>query len=112
MKRIIILFTIFCATFYAKADGLTLNDLTNGVYSQKGIHGVTPLLDGESYSQLAPGGKQIVRRSFRTGEQTEVLFDVDNVKNRVKLNNIDGYQMSPDEKNILIQTQTKGIQSS
>ena len=91
------------------AQSLTLEDLTGGVYSAKGISGVTPLLDGESYSQLAPGGKQIVRHSFRTGEQTEVLFDVTNVKNRVKLDRIDSYQMSPDEKNILVATETKGI---
>ena len=109
MKRIIIFWALLCAIFTCKADQLTLNDLTGGTYSQRGIYGVTPLLDGESYSQLAPGGKQIVRHSFRTGEQTEVLFDVDNIKNRVKLDRIDGYQMSPDEKNILVQTQTKSI---
>ena len=109
MKRFLTLITLFLAAFLAKADGLTLGDLTSGVYSAKGINGVTPLIDGESYSQIAPGNKQIVRKSFRTGEQTEVLFDVDNVKNRVKIERIDGYQMSPDEKNILIQTETKSI---
>ncbi|MBR5053825.1 MAG: DPP IV N-terminal domain-containing protein, partial [Bacteroidaceae bacterium] len=110
MRRIITFLVLVCAIFCLKAaDKLTLNNLTGGVYSQRSISGVTPLLDGESYSQLAPGGKQIVRHSFRTGEQTEVLFDVDNIKNRVKINHIDGYQMSPDEKNILVQTETKSI---
>lgn len=109
MKHLTALLALLCAALFAKADGLSLKDLTSGVYSQKGIHGVTPLLDGESYSQLAPGGKQIVVRSFRTGQQTGVLFDVDNVKNRVKLDRIDGYQMSPDEKNILVQTETRSI---
>ncbi len=103
------LVALFCAIFLVKAEQLTLKDLTNGVYSQRGIYGVTPLLDGESYSQLSRDGKQIVRHSFRTGEETGVLFDVNNIKNRVKIDRIDGYQMSPDEKNILVQTETKGI---
>ena len=109
MRRIITLVALFCAIFLAKADGLTIRDLTNGVYSQRGIYGVTPLLDGETYSQISRDGKQIVAHSFRTGEETGVLFDVNNIKNRVKIDRIDGYQMSPDEKNILIQTETKGI---
>ena len=55
MKRIITLLALFCAFICAFAQGLTLDDLTGGAYSQRGIYGVTPLLDGESYSQLAPG---------------------------------------------------------
>ena len=109
MRRIITLVALFCAVFFIKANTLTLNDLTSGVYSARSIRGVTPLLDGESYSQISRDGKQIVVHSFRTGEQTGVLFDVNNIKNRIKIDHIDGYQMSPDEKNILIQTDTKGI---
>ena len=110
MKRVITLLALLCAIFCSQAaDKMTLNELTSGMYSQRSISGVTPLLDGESYSQLSRDGKQIVTHSFRTGEQTGVLFDVDNIKNRVKINRIDGYQMSPDEKNILVQTETKSI---
>ena len=104
------LLALLCAIFCTQAAAqLTLNDLTGGVYSARGISGVTPLLDGESYSQLSPDGKQIVLYSFRTGQQTGVLFDVNNIKNRIKLDRIDGYQMSPDEKNILVRTKTKSI---
>ena len=109
MKRVITLFLLFCMVFMAKADGLTLNELTSGFYSARGISGVTPLLDGESYSQLSRDGKQIVRHSFKTGEETGVLFDVNNIRNRIRLDRIDGYQMSPDEKNILLRTKTRGI---
>ena len=110
MRRYTTLLVLLCAAICMKAaGGLTLSDLTGGMYSARGISGVTPLLDGESYGCIAPGGKQIVRHSFRTGQQTEVLFDVDGVKNRVKLDRIDGYQMSPDEKHILIRTQTRSI---
>ena len=109
MRRITTLLALLCAILFAKAGGLTLKDITNGTYSAKGIYGVTPLLDGESYTQLSSDGKQIVCHSFRTGEETGVLFDVNNIKNRVKLDHIDGYQMSPDEKNILVRTETKSI---
>ena len=110
MKRIMAFLALLCAIFFVKAaDKLTLNDLTGGVYSARGISGVTPLLDGENYSQISGDGKQIVRHSFRTGEETGVLFDVNNIKNRVKIDRIDGYQMSPDEKNILVRTETKSI---
>ena len=109
MKRVITLFLLFCTVFIAKADGLTLKELTSGFYSARGISGVTPLLDGESFSQLSRDGKQIVRHSFKTGEETGVLFDVNNIRNRIRLDRIDGYQMSPDEKNILLRTKTRGI---
>ncbi len=109
MKRVITLFLLFCMVFIAKADGLTLKELTSGFYSARGISGVTPLLDGESYSQLSLDGKQIVRHSFKTGEETGVLFDVNNIRNRIRLDRIDGYQISPDEKNILLRTKTRGI---
>ena len=109
MRQIFTLLALFCAIFYVKADGLTLKDLTGGTYSARGIYGVTPLLDGETYTQLSRDGKQIIKHSFRTGEETGVLFDVNNIKNRVKLDRIDGYQMSPDEKHILIRTQTRSI---
>ena len=104
------LLALLCAIFCTQAAAqLTLNDLTSGAYSARGVSGVTPLLDGESYSQLSRDGKQIVIHSFRTGQETGVLFDVNNIKNRIKLDRIDGYQMSPDEKNILVRTNTKSI---
>lgn len=109
MKRVITLVLLLCMIFTAKSEGLTLKELTGGFYSARGISGVTPLLDGESYSQLSRDGKQIIRHSFKTGEETEVLFDVNNIRNRIRLDRIDGYQMSPDEKNILLRTKTKGI---
>ena len=109
MKRFMTLLALLCAFLSVEADKLTLNDLTGGAYSARGINGVTPLLDGESYSQLSHDGKQIIKHSFRTGEEMGVLFDVNNIKNRVKIDRIDGYQMSPDEKNILVRTETKSI---
>ena len=91
------------------APQITLRAIADGNYSPDGIYGVNPLADGESYSQLSSDGRQITRSSFRTGKQTGVIFDVATARGDVHLDKIDGYTMSPDEKRILIKTQTKKI---
>lgn len=107
MKRI--LFTcIFCIAAWSCRAALTLKDITSGVYSAEQLWGTRPLLDGESYARISPDGKQIVRHSFRTGKQTGILFDVNTARNH-QLARIDGYILSPDEKRILIQTETESI---
>ena len=62
--------------------------------------GCIPLNDGESYSQLSADGRRITRSSFKTGQETGVLFDLDKARGTAKLERIDGYIMSPDEKKI------------
>ena len=111
MRRIFSLLSLVLTLFsmQAKADNLDLKDLCSGTYSARRISGVNPLNDGESYAQLSPDHTQILTYSFKTGEQTGVLFDVNNIKGRIRIKGIDGYIMSPDESHILLQTQTKRI---
>ena len=115
MKRIVLALTALLSTFsflsprITAGEDLDLKELCSGVYAAKRIGGVTPLNDGEQYAQLSPDGKQILSYSFRTGEQTGVLCDVANARGRVKIDRIDGYIMSPDERNLLVQTETKSI---
>ena len=90
------------------AEDLSLKDLCNGTYSAKRIYGVNPLNDGESYSQLSSDQKQVIAYSFRNGAQQRVIFDVATAR-EVKLDKIDGYIMSPNEKKMLIRTETKPI---
>ena len=101
--------SIFQFSILRAANALTLESLTRGDFSARTIVGVTPLADGERYSQLSTDKRQIIARSFRTGEQTDVLFDAGNTKGDVRLDAIDGYILSPDEQNILIQTKTERI---
>ncbi|MBQ9559035.1 MAG: S9 family peptidase [Bacteroidaceae bacterium] len=115
MKRLIMtvltVLTAFCThpSVALAGENLNLKDLCNGQYYAKRIYGVNPLADGEQYSQLSTDSKQILTYSFRTGEQTSVLFDVATAKGKTKLQRVDGYLMSPDEQNILIQTETTPI---
>ena len=97
---------LFCQQVVAAT--LTLEDIMHGQYSARSVTGVRPMLDGERYSSLVDG-RRIVAYSFKTGEQTEVLFDVADAKGDVRLTSIDGYILSPDESNILIQTNTERI---
>ena len=113
IKKILLALTIMVSPFLsgniqAQDGSLTLKSITNGSFGAHGIYGVNPLPDGESYSQLVDG-KRIVVSSFKTGEQTGVLFDVENTRGKVKLSRIDGYTLSPNQKNILLRTQTRGI---
>lgn len=114
MKKFFMIAACFLFLFkgevaHAQEGKIKLQDVTNGVYWPKQIDGVNPMNDGESYTQLSPDHKRIVRHSFKTGKEIATVFDVETARGAKKLPYIDGYIMSPDEHRILIQTETKGI---
>ena len=114
MKKFFMIAACFLVLFkgevaHAQEGKIKLQDVTNGVYWPKQIDGVNPMNDGESYTQLSPDHKRIVRHSFKTGKEIATVFDVETARGSKKLPRIDGYIMSPDEHRILIQTETKGI---
>ena len=114
MKKFFMIAACFLFLFkgevaHAQEGKIKLQDVTNGVYWPKQIDGVNPMNDGESYTQLSPDYKRIVRHSFKTGKEIATIFDVETARGSKKLPRIDGYIMSPDEHRILIQTETKGI---
>lgn len=114
MKKFFMIAACFLFLFkgevaHAQEGKIKLQDVTNGVYWPKQIDGVNPMNDGESYTQLSPDHKRIVRHSFKTGKEIATVFDVETARGSKKLLYIDGYIMSPDEHRILIQTETKGI---
>ena len=114
MKKFFMIAACFLFLFkgevaHAQEGKIKLQDVTNGVYWPKQIDGVNPMNDGESYTQLSPDHKRIVRHSFKTGKEIATVFDIETARGSKKLPRIDGYIMSPDEHRILIQTETKGI---
>ncbi|MCD8203063.1 MAG: DPP IV N-terminal domain-containing protein, partial [Prevotella sp.] len=110
MKKIIIM----CAILFSVAgnamaeNGLSLKDITDSKYSAETLGAVTPLADGESYAMMSDDGKKLYKYSFKTGKQSDVLFDVGNTVG-CKIDKFDNYIMSPDETKMLIQTETKKI---
>ena len=105
---------ILCATLVLAAAAamagpkLDLKGITNGEFAAKGIHGVRPLDDGETYARISDDGQRVVKYSFKTGKQVGVLFDAATVGG-AKISKVDGYIMSPDGTKMLIQTQTEPI---
>ena len=90
------------------AQQITLDDVVNYKYYPKSVRGVKPMADGESYSCVSDNRQSIEKHSFKTGEVTEVLFDASEARGAT-IRVVEGYIISPDEKNILIETNRQQI---
>lgn len=87
-----------------KAQQITIEDVAGGTYRPATIRNVSPLaIDGESYASISADGARIEKCSFKTGEITEVLFDKTAARG-ASISGVEGYVISPDGKNILIET--------
>lgn len=108
-KTLVLCAALLLSAFQALAgQKLQLKDITRGEFRGEMMAAVKPLGSGESYAQISADGKQILLYSFKTGKQTGVLFDASTVRG-AKIDRVEGYVMSPDGRNILIQTGTKAI---
>lgn len=108
MKKLFALLCLFLSVLTLQAQKVTLQDVAQGTYRASGIYGIKPMLDGEHYTQISSDRKRIVKYSFKTGEEVETIFDVTTARD-CSLTSFDDYSMSPDERLILIQTETKPI---
>lgn len=108
MKRLVAMAGLVIMAVNVLAQQITVDDVANYAYSPKSVREVRPLADGESYACVSEDSKRIERCSFKTGEVTETLFDVETARGGgVRL--VVGYIMSPDEKNILIEASRTSI---
>jgi len=109
MKRISMIGLCLLLTVWMMAGKkLELKDVTSSKFAVATIGSVRPLADGETYARMGEGSKSIEIYSFKTGRQTGVLLDVNDMKGG-QVDQIDGYMVSPDGKYILIQTNTQRI---
>ena len=109
MKQLIVFLCLLAFTGGAHAQQkVTLQDVSQGTFRAQGIYGLKPMLDGEHYTQISNDRKRIVKYSFKTGKEVGVVFDVTKARD-CNIESFDDYIMSPDEKLILIQTETKPI---
>lgn len=87
---------------------LTLELLSGPELSAKGIAGIRPIEGTDAYSRISQDRKSVIRCRFSTGETLDTLFQIAQAGvNEAEA--IDGYTLSPDQKHILIQTQTEPI---
>lgn len=98
---------MMASTTTLAADRLELKDISAGVFSAKYAGGSNPIEGTDQYASFSQDGKQIVKKSFKTGEQTAVLFDLE--KSKAPFEQMSGYTISPDGKKILIYTKSKAV---
>lgn len=110
MKKLFVLFYLLACilTGTQAQQHVTLKDVAQGTYRAKNIYGIKPMLDGEHYTQISSDGKRIVKYSFKTGKEVDTVFDVTTARN-CTFKSFEDYILSPDEKRILIQTETQPI---
>ena len=94
------------ATTVSAGGKLTVKDITDSKFSAKMVQGMNPIAGTDTYARIED--KKIVSYSFRTGKETGVLFDADHTMGE-KIDEFDGYILSPDGKRMLIQTKTEPI---
>ena len=108
MKKLI----IFIATFMMvssiqAAEKLDLENITSRCFTASYVSGVNPIEGTDLYASISNDGSQIVSYSFKTGKQVTVLFDAAACK--APFESVDGYELSPDGKRMLILTKRKSI---
>ena len=94
------------ATTVSAGGKLTVKDITDSKFSAKMVQGMNPIAGTDTYARIED--KKIVSYSFRTGKETGVLFDADHTMGE-KIDEFDGYILSPDGKRMLIQTKTEPV---
>lgn len=100
----------FSANGIKAAGEIDLGSITSGEFRSERLSEVTPLDDGESYARISDDGKRILKYSFKTGEQTDIMLNLDKVRcEGGKVECIDGYIISPKGDKMLIQTATTPI---
>ncbi|MFO8002309.1 MAG: S9 family peptidase [Marinilabilia sp.] len=107
MKKAVVIFTtlmLISQVSISQTKELELEDFTReGTFSPEAIKGLRSMNDGEHYTTLEDDGTRIIKYSYKTGEQVDVLFDIDNMKrNPDEVEKISGYRFSPDESKILV----------
>lgn len=108
-KKILWMFVTLMTVSQAWAgQKLSIKNITDGEFRVERMDAVTPVKGEDAYLQLSSDAKQIVKCSFRTGKQTDVLFDASIVRG-ADIKRVDGFIVSPDGKRILIQTATERI---
>ncbi len=109
MNRLLLILTaLFMFVANMSAQKLTIADVAGDKFSAKTVRGINPIEGTDTYARISDDGKRVECYSFKTGKRLSVMFDVDNTIGR-KINDFDGYILSPDGTRMLIQTKTKRI---
>ncbi|MDR1859440.1 MAG: S9 family peptidase [Bacteroidales bacterium] len=108
MRKLILVIWMLGGALLATAEKITLEDVViKGTFAQAGVSGFRSMNDGLHYTILE-GGARIVQYSYKTGQQTAVLFDLASVEN-APIKGFSAYTFSDDEQKILLTTAIQPI---
>ena len=99
---------LLLATNSTAAERLTLKEITSGRFSAERMYGIMPMKNSDQYARISDDGTRIVQYAFKDSKETAVLFDAAATHGE-KIENVDGYIMSPDGSKMLIQTKTQYV---
>ncbi len=103
---IFLIVLVYSAT--AQTQKITLEDiLVKGTFHAKSVDGLRSMNDGIHYTTLE-GKTKIVKYSYKTGDEVEVLFDITEVKD-APISSFAAYEFSDDETKLLLTTDIKPI---
>ncbi len=89
-------------------DKVTLHDVMYGGYWPQTYAAIKPMADGVHFARMSDDHTLILKGSFKNGAIVDTLFNAATARG-FEQKYIDGYQFSPDEQLILLQTRTKSI---
>ncbi len=105
MKKPLLLLVLCCTMLFANASKpFSYEQIKNGTFAQKYVPAQRSMANGLSYTALEKGN--VVRYSYSTGKLEGIMFDCGAAKLQIKPS---GYQLSPDEKTILLETNATPI---
>ena len=110
MKKICLLLLVVATTAIQaqNTQKITLEDLfLKGTFQSKTVSGLRPMNDGIHYS-IKENNAKIVKYSYQTGEEVEVIFDLASI-NDAPISGFSDYTFSNDETKILLTTNTRAI---
>ncbi|MDE7343362.1 MAG: DPP IV N-terminal domain-containing protein, partial [Muribaculaceae bacterium] len=97
-------------TAVAMAAPLTIDDYCDvKTAAPHSVKEMKPLADGQTYSCISDDEKSIDVYSYRTGKKVSTLFSVDNIAGSLKISEFDGYELSANEKKILLWNESEQI---
>ena len=109
MKKILSFFTAFLmSTEIIATEPISLQDITGGKFSATYVSGINPIKGTDEYARISNEGDKIIKYSFKTGKETGILFDTNDIK-AIDLHRISDYVISPDGATLLIETERKRI---
>ncbi len=95
-----------CLSTGASARQLQLDDVVSGEFTPSVTEPIIPMADGEHYLQAE--GSQILKYSFKTGQVTETVLDLNTVKGD-RIDKFSGFILAPGEETILLETRSTPV---